>query len=241
MPQTDPQTPTVPQTPVAFADMTRLDKILAEFDRLHAQTAATVERIEAKYEEIQSMAMQNRDDTSALIAVFDEIREQFAALVERLDTQPQAARNRVETEVPNLEKFVPRADFDAALNRANTLQHDLMTEKASQREKHIEDLLRAGLQSSQIVPATQDYYRAMCQMEGGIEAFERFLQKAPPLLNPVSKLDSSLSLDTRLADPALEFARNAALRDEFGTLERYRAYRLATEAGLVVSVAKEGA
>lgn len=236
MPQTDPQTPTVPQLPMA-----NLDENLAEIARLHEQMTATVERIEAKSDEIQSKAMRNRDDTSALIAELGEIREQLAALIERLDAQPQAARNRVETEVPDLEKFVPRADFDAALNRANTLQHDLMTEKASQREKHIEDLLKAGLQSSQICPATQDYYRSMCQMEGGIEAFERFLRKAPPLISSVSGLDSNLHPAARLADPAVEFASNAALRDEFGTLERYRAYRLATEAGLVVSVTKEGA
>lgn len=96
----------------------------------------------------------------------------------------RAANARAEQ--PSLDRFVPRADYDAVLARASNAEQRLTAFETERHAATIKTLLDRGLAEGKIVPATLDYYQAMCQTEGGIAAFEAFLAKAPALLGGLS-------------------------------------------------------
>ena len=90
---------------------------------------------------------------------------------------------------PPLDKFIPRADYDAALARASNAETRVKELETGQQNKAIEAALNAALQAGQICPATVEFYRAGCQREGGLEAFNQFLKAAPPVLGAKPELD----------------------------------------------------
>lgn len=167
------------------------------------------------------------------------LRREMARILERLErleaslSEEEKAQNHAAS-FPALEKFVPRGDYDAVLNHAQALA-------ANAREQHVEHLLNSALRNGQIIPANADYYRAMCRTDDGIQAFEKFVKVTPSIFGNPTGLDGKRPPGQGDDSPALQFAANAQVREEFGTLERYAAFRRAQDAGLVVSVKKEGA
>ena len=91
------------------------------------------------------------------------------------------ATNRADS--PDLTKFIPRADYDAALNRAVNAEQQLADLEKARLNQQIEAALERGLKAGQITPATVEFYRAGCQREGGLKAFETFLTTAPAIVS----------------------------------------------------------
>ncbi len=89
---------------------------------------------------------------------------------------------------PSLENFVPRADHDAALNRAEQAERKLKEHEEVAMNQHIEDELDKALKKGVITPATVDYHRACCKQDGGLEQFKKFSESAPKI-GEVSGLD----------------------------------------------------
>lgn len=79
---------------------------------------------------------------------------------------------------PPLDRFVPRADYQLALNRATTLETELTSIKNAGLETAINTEIDAALQAGKITPATKDYYIAQCRQEGGLERFRDFVKVA---------------------------------------------------------------
>lgn len=97
--------------------------------------------------------------------------------IQQLKTDKATALNRADN--PPLDKFVPRFDYDTALNRANTAETALATEKAKQQDVAIETAINAALTAGKITPATVDYHKAQCRTEGGLERFTDFVAALP--------------------------------------------------------------
>ena len=97
--------------------------------------------------------------------------------IQQLKTDKATAMNRADN--PPLDKFVPRSDYDTALNRANTAETALATEKAKQQDVAIETAINAALTAGKITPATVDYHKAQCRTEGGLERFTDFVAALP--------------------------------------------------------------
>lgn len=91
------------------------------------------------------------------------------------------ATNRADS--PDLTKFIPRADYDAALNRAVNAEQRLADLEQARLNQQIEAALERGLKAGQITPATVEFYRAGCQREGGLDAFQVFLKTAPAVVS----------------------------------------------------------
>jgi len=108
------------------------------------------------------------DDKAALDAV--------TALKARLDTALNAAKT------PNLEQYVPRADYDAALNRAKEAEAKLVEMERQRLEAEIEAEIEKALEAGKITPATVDYHKAQCRLEGGLERFRQFVEAAPAIV-----------------------------------------------------------
>jgi phage I-like protein len=94
-----------------------------------------------------------------------------------LKTEHATALNHASS--PPLDKFVPRADHDLALNRANTAEVELKRIKDEQLETAINREVDAALAAGKITPATKEYHVAQCRQEGGLDRFKSFVAHAP--------------------------------------------------------------
>lgn len=99
------------------------------------------------------------------------------AKVKTLQGDLSTALNRAEN--PSLEKFVPRADFDAALARATNAEQAISTAKKEQLETAVNAAIEQALKDGKITPATKEYHQAQCRQEGGLERFVAYCAAAP--------------------------------------------------------------
>lgn len=102
--------------------------------------------------------------------------------INALKASMQTALNAAAT--PPLDKFVPRQDYDAALNRATTAETTLKAQADATRDAAITAEVDAASAAGKITPATREFYVAMCRTEGGLEQFRKFVAAATPVLNP---------------------------------------------------------
>lgn len=99
------------------------------------------------------------------------------AKVGTLKGELATAMNRVES--PSLEKFVPRADYDAALSKATNAEQALKAIKQEQLEGEVETAISQALAAGKITPSTAEYHKAQCRQEGGLERFKEYCAAAP--------------------------------------------------------------
>jgi phage I-like protein len=111
-------------------------------------------------------------------------------------TQLKQAANT--EKAPNLERFVPRADYETLLSRATNAEQTLATRVKTERESSVNAEIDAALKLGKITPATADYHRAACQEEGGLDRFKAFVTAAPVVGDP-SGLDGQHQPQIRTA------------------------------------------
>ena len=119
---------------------------------------------------------------------------------------------------PSLDKFVPRSDYDKALNRATTAEAELKKVQDAQLDTAINSEIDAALKAGKITPTTKDYHVAQCRQEGGLERFKAFVAVAP-----VTAADTDL--DKRKVDgqgTALNAEEQAACKALGISEEEYR-------------------
>ncbi|MDW7643444.1 MAG: phage protease [Desulfuromonadales bacterium] len=112
--------------------------------------------------------------------------EQAMNAIAKIQGDLTTALNRAES--PSLDKFIPRADYDAAMNRATTAEQKLVARDQADLDKEINAEVDAAVKAGKITPATVEFYKASCRAEGGMEAFRKFVEAAPVLGAP-SDLD----------------------------------------------------
>jgi phage I-like protein len=116
-------------------------------------------------------------------ATFQDAMNRITAMKGEHATALNQAQN------PPLDKFVPRGDYDTALNRATAAETDLKKIKDTQLETAINSEIDQALKDGKITPATKGYHVAQCRMEGGLERFKEFV-KAAPVIGGDSGLDN---------------------------------------------------
>ena len=80
---------------------------------------------------------------------------------------------------PSLERYVPRADYDALQARATNAEQALADHHAAAHKAAVDTALNAALEAGKITPATVDYHRASCADAEGLERFRAFVGAAP--------------------------------------------------------------
>lgn len=106
--------------------------------------------------------------------------ETFAEALNRIGAMKQehaTAMNRAEN--PPLDKFVPRADYNKALERATNAEKALKDKADADLETAINTEIDSALKAGKITPATADYHKAQCRTEGGLDRFKQFVATAP--------------------------------------------------------------
>jgi phage I-like protein len=87
-------------------------------------------------------------------------------------------------ESPSPEKFIPRADYDAALARATTAEQKLAEREKTEREAEITAAVDGAVKEGKIAPASKDHYLALCRKEGGLDEFKKLVGTLPKIVNP---------------------------------------------------------
>ncbi len=117
----------------------------------------------------------------------DATEESAVAAINTLKSDKASALNRAET--PSMEKFIPRADYDQAQQRAMNAEQKLADYEKSKQDSEIDSLVGDAIKAGKITPASKDFYVAACRQEKGIEQFKSFISSAPVIADQ-SNLDT---------------------------------------------------
>lgn len=96
----------------------------------------------------------------------------------------QATGQALNTEQANLDRFVPRADYNSMESRAQNAEQALAAQKKAVHAKEVDALIASATEAGKITPSTVDYHRAMCQDEAGMERLKAFVAAAPVVAAP---------------------------------------------------------
>ncbi len=137
------------------------------------------------------------------------------AILSAIDTladDKAKALNRAET--PSLDKFVPRADFDAMKAKAEGAQAALNTIQAEASERAITAAVDGAVASGKVAPASKEFYLAMCR-KGGLDEFNKFVASAPVLTGAVlDKKDPGASQPGTLTDAEKAVCQAMGLKED---------------------------
>lgn len=115
---------------------------------------------------------------------------------------------------PSLDKYVPRADYDGLMKRAENAEQQLQAHKKSELQTAINAEIEAALTAGKITPATRAYHVAQCQQEGGLERFREFVKAAPSVTEAVLPNKLPEQQDTALNAEQQTVARWLGMSDE---------------------------
>lgn len=148
----------------------------------------------------------------------DATEADVIAKIKALKSDLASANNSAEN--PSLAKFVPRADYDAALTRATNAEQSMQAITNQQLETSIGVAINQALKDGKITPATVDYHQAQCRQEGGLERFAAFCQAAP-VIGGVSGLDGKAPGDNGTAMNSEELKVAAMFGNSAADLAKY--------------------
>jgi len=124
----------------------------------------------------------------AALGLADNATEaQAISAINQLRADIDTARNAQQT--PSLDLYVPRADYDAQVQRATNAEQQLESIKTEAQEAEIKTEIEAALNAGKITPASVEFYTASCAQEGGLERFRKFCESAPQIV-PDTELDN---------------------------------------------------
>lgn len=106
--------------------------------------------------------------------------DQVIAAATNLKQTAQAAN----AEKSDINRFMPRADYDLAVARATNAEQQLATLQKAEHNKAVEAEIQGALTTGKITPATVDYHRAACSEQVGLDRFREFVKAAPAVGDP---------------------------------------------------------
>jgi phage I-like protein len=86
---------------------------------------------------------------------------------------------------PDLAKFVPRADYELALNRAATAEAKIAADGKAALEARLAAAIDGAVKAGKVAPASREFYLATCRTAEGLAEFEKFVAKAPTAFTEV--------------------------------------------------------
>lgn len=121
---------------------------------------------------------------------------------------------------PSLDKFVPRADYDAAIEKLAIAEaRAVELEHAAAKSEH-DALIADALKSGKITPSTASYHRENLALPGGVERFKRFAAAAPEIAGQVELKKIEGEDSNSLSPTELHACRIAGMTPEAYVAER---------------------
>jgi phage I-like protein len=113
----------------------------------------------------------------------DAAKDTAAALnaIQALQTERTTALNAAQA--PSLDKFVPRADYDTALNRATAAEGKLTKIETDGFRARVETAVNAAVKAGKVCPSTKQHHLDMIKDDTALNSFESTYGKAPALVS----------------------------------------------------------
>lgn len=140
----------------------------------------------------------------------DATEEQGVTAINSLKSEKEVALNRANQ--PDLNKFVPKATYDIAVNRANEAENRLTEIHEQEIEALVDDAI---LVQHKVAPKDKDMYISLCRTEEGREQFKSFVESAPEVVSSQeTKKPSATATNSQLEDHELALCRKMGVSSE---------------------------
>ena len=110
--------------------------------------------------------------------------------IHALNANLVTATNSAQT--PDLAKFVPRADHDAALGRAVNAETALNAVKTTNHQTAVNAEIDAAIAAGKVTPASREFYVATCASQDGLDKFKAFVASQPVIVKPGAIVNGGL-------------------------------------------------
>lgn len=138
--------------------------------------------------------------------------------------QTELAAARARAQVPSIDEFMPRADYDRVLARAHTLEGELDDLKGAAFKQKVTAAIEQAVKDGKITPATKGHYVALASDENALEKVLTAIGASPKVLQPSGihgQPDDDVTVLTAeekdmasaLGIPEADFAKQRALDD----------------------------
>jgi len=151
----------------------------------------------------------------------DQAKDLASALnaVQTLKSEKQTALNAAQN--PPTDKFVPQADYQTALNRAETAEGKLQQQKEAGFKTKVETAVNHAVETGKVAPATKDYHIGSIKTEEALNAFEGTYGKAPAVVPegtqaPTGSPESDTALNQAETEMADTFGHSAEDLKKYG-------------------------
>jgi len=205
-------------------DMPAVASALQDHTQNKQGNAQLEERMDPKLVELLGLAADATMEQviTAVAALKTSPNDKLVAVTAELETARQKL-NKTEEELanarnanPELDKFVPRADYDAALARAKAAEDKNAAAAKASHDAAVTMEIDAALKAGKITPASKDFYVGTCATGEGLEKFREFVKSAPAIGDP-SNLDNTPPPDPGTAKATaaeLEVAARCGITEE---------------------------
>lgn len=142
----------------------------------------------------------------------DATEEQILTAIQKQSSDLETARASA---TPSLSEFVPRADYDSVLARAQTAETELESAATEAREAEVETFLAAAVKDRRITPATKSHYVALAlASDEGFEQVKELCSKMPQIADPSVLNDAELAPKGGLTEEQRELCGQLGLTEE---------------------------
>ena len=116
----------------------------------------------------------------ALGLSLDASEESIVDAINKLKEERQTAVNKADK--PSPDKFVPKADYDTAMNRVKEAEGKLEKAEADAMAEKVEEAVNKAVTDGKIAPSSKDYYTATCKTQEDLDKFNEAFENAPQVV-----------------------------------------------------------
>ncbi len=115
----------------------------------------------------------------------------------------------------DLNSFVPKADYELALNKKNELEQELNNIKQEALTKEANSLVETAIKHGQISANSKGFYLDLCKDQDGIEKVKNHLKEQPKLTDTIhAHKKDNIKQEEGLSNEALKHAKDWGLTKE---------------------------
>ncbi|MBI1495394.1 phage protease [Halocynthiibacter styelae] len=138
----------------------------------------------------------------------DATQEQVLTAIRNKDQELETAKA---AKIPSTDDFMPRADYDAVLARANSAEAELEETAKAGRKAEIDELISGAVKAGKITPATKDHYVALASAsDAGFEEIKKLVEGMSQIAEP-SNLNEGDVAAGALSDEDKEMAASLGI------------------------------
>ncbi|WP_224825602.1 phage protease [Cognatishimia sp. MH4019] len=142
----------------------------------------------------------------------DATEEQVLTAIREKDAELATAK--ASTVTPSTKDFMPRADYDRVLARAEEAEGKLTKSEKAARESEVETMIASAVKAKKIAPASKGHYVALAMAsDAGFEEVKKLTETLPEIVEP-SNLDDKTINAHGLSDDDREMCAMLGVSEE---------------------------